>query len=292
MSEGYVKRLLDPADTVNVLMEMPIVTNDHFKNRLTATSRTSGVVVQNYEHVLPGDRVSYFDLRVDNMTSKHLDLHVESVSTSANYKSGLIFKTWKNLRPCYYLPYRKQGTTRMKLSPPPGYAGDEVLFFSTATIDGCSVYVEGPAATPKVSHLNALQIAPPPSPKAPPETDLAKQGRIAAKIQDMDARMNIIKKGPATVIERPDYIEDFAPGKTAAKQQFANSKHIPLTQVTDYQPFGAVVGVFSNGGWKFFVQKNGRFQYRPTPVAPEVAEFQVLSATEFWPSNVGGFRIF
>jgi len=291
MSEGYVKRLLKPNDTRNVLLDMPVRTNDFFKNRLTGTSRTSGGITQNYEHVQANDRISYFDLRVDNFPSRHLNLHVETVQTSANYKSGIIFKTWKNLRPCYYLPYRTNGTTRMKLTPPAGYAGDDILFFATATIDGCSVYVEGPAGTPKVSHVNAQRISPAPA-TGVAETDLVKQARIANKIADMDQRMNVIKKGLATVIERPDYIEDYGPGKTAARQQFANNLGIPLAQVLTYQPFGAVVGVCNGGNWTFYLQKNGAFDYKMTPTAATKSAYSVLSATEFWPNNVGGFRTF
>jgi hypothetical protein len=288
MSQGYVKRLLRPADTLNVLRSMPIRTNDFFKNRLAAKSRTVGLVTQNYEHVPAADRISYFDLRVDAFPSSHLNLHVETVQTSATYTSGIL-NNWKELRPCYYLPYRRNGTTRMKLSPPVGYTGDDIRFFATATIDGCSIYVEGPADTPKISHLNASNISPPP---VGVETDLAKQLRIDAKVADMDARMNVIKKGVATVVERRDYIEDFTPGQTAARQQFANSKGIPLARVASYQPFGAVVGIRVGTDWSFYLQKNGQFDYKMTATSPLRSAYMVLSATAFWPDNVGGFRAF
>jgi hypothetical protein len=289
VSEGYVRKLLNPADTLNVLREIPISSGDFFKDRLVAKNRTVGLATQNYEHVPAANKVSYFDLRVDSIPSKNLKLHVETQQVSTVHKTGVIKKDWKTLRPCYYLPYRKNGTTRIKLTPPAGYNGDDILFFATATIDGCSVYVEGPATSPKVSHLNAASVSPPPKGG---ETDIAKQGRIQNKIADMDTRMNIIKRGVATVVERPDYISDFAVGQTAMKQQFANSKHIPLAQVTDYQPFGAVIGVCSGGNWTFYLQKSGRFEYKMTPTSPSLGALMVLSATEFWPTNVGGFRAF
>lgn len=118
MSEGYVKKLLNPSDTLNVLRELPISSGDFFKERLVAKSRTVGLVTQPYEHVTGDDRVSYFDLRVDSIPSKNLKLHVETQQVSTVHKTGLIKKDWKTLRPCYYLPYRKNGTTRIKLSPP------------------------------------------------------------------------------------------------------------------------------------------------------------------------------
>lgn len=288
MSEGYVKKLLNPADTLNVLRELPISSGDFFKDRLVAKSRTVGLATQNYEHVAAENKVSYFDLRVDSIPSKNLKLHVETQQVSTVHKSGILSR-WKTLRPCYYLPYRKNGTTRIKLAPPAGYTGDDILFFATATIDGCSVYVEGPATSPKVSHLNAAKVSPPPKGA---ETEIAKHGRIQNKIADMDSRMNIIKRGAATVVERPDYISDYAAGQTAMKQQFATSKGIPLAQVSDYQPFGAVIGICSAGNWTFYLQKSGRFEYKMTPTSPSLGALMVLSATEFWPTNVGGFRVF
>jgi hypothetical protein len=291
VSQGYVKRILNPTDTLGVLQTMPIRCNDFFKNRLTPTSRTVGINTQNYEHVANASRVTYFDLRVDAIPSRHLNLHTETVQTSAAFKSGIVFKSWKDLRPCYYLPYRRNGTTRMKLNEPAGYAGDPINFFATATIDGCSVYVEGPAGSPKVAHTNASNVAPAPA-MGVVESDLQKAARIGLKIQNMDVRMNIIKKGVSTVVERPDYIEDYGPGQTAMRQQFANSKGIPLAQVTSYQPFGAVIGIRSGGNWTFYLQKNGTFDYRPAPMGALVSAYMVLSATEFWPNNPGGFRVF
>ena len=292
MSEGYVKRLLNAADTVNVLREMPVRCNDLMKSRLTATSRTSpGGQVQNYEHVAAGDRVSYFDLRVDNFPSAHLNLVTEDAQTSTQFRSGVIFKTAKTLRPCFYLPYRLRGTTRMQLVSPPTYQGPEVRFFATATIDGCSVYVEGPATGPKVTHGNAQNIAPAPA-FGVVETDLQKAGRIQAKIVDMDARLAIIKKGPTTVVERGDYIEDFLPGQTAARQQFATARGIPLGRVLTYQPFGAVVGVKMGTDWSFYLQKNGGFDFKMTATSPTRTAYMVLSVHEFWPNNTGGFRVF
>jgi len=292
MSQGYVKRLLSADDTLNVLRELPIRAGAHLGARLDGKTRNTPAGVQNYEHVPAADRVSYFDLRVELQPSRQLMLHIETVQTSTRYKSGLVFKTWKSLYPCYYLPWRRNGTTRMKLSPPEGYNGDAIKFFATAAIDGCSVYVEGPAATPKVSHLNASNIAPAPA-MGVAETDLAKQARIDLKIANMDARMALIRKGETRVVERQHYIEDFQPGRVAAVRTIARLMNIPSAQVRDYQPFGTVVGVVKAGTWVFYLQKCAAFEYRLTSTSPWRAGVRVLSAAEFWPTNTGGgFRVF
>jgi hypothetical protein len=304
MSEGYVAKILDPARILNLLQHVPLVTGDlgktahpmatnrYTKDLLSKTSKNhagpGGPATLNYEHVAASDRVSYFDMLVDPTPSPHLVLHLEEMRVSSSLIRGVISKSGKKLRPIFYLPYRQKGTTRMKLAEPPGYAGDEVQFFTTATIDGCSVYIEGSPATPKVSHLNASHVAPVPQSA---ETEANKLLRIQQKSSDMDARLNIIKKGTATVVERKDYIADTAAGQTQMKQLFANRKHVPSATVTDYQPFGAVVGLKSGGSWTFYLQKCGNFGYRPQAQGPLLNAMMVIEARECWPGGAGVFRM-
>jgi hypothetical protein len=279
---------LNIADTLNVLREIPLRTNDLAKDRLSGKARGEGEERIEYEHVAAASRISHFDLRLDAIPSLHLNLVLQDKA-----KTGLLAKS---LRPCYYLPYRRQGMTRMKLSPPEGYDEAPVQFFATATIDGCSVYVEGPAGSPKVTHGNASRVSPPPAlGRGERESDESKAVRIQKKIDHMDVRISRIKaRQPGNVVvERPNYIEDYAPGQAAVMQQFAMIKGILLDQVVEYQPFGAVIGVCTDEGWKFFLQKNGRLEYFPNAAATRPsAAFMVLSANEFWPANTGGFRIF
>lgn len=75
----------------------------------------------------------------------------------------------------------------MKLAEPGTYNGPAVRFFTTAMIDGCSVYIEGPGDAPKVIH--------------------------------------------------------------------ANAHGVPVNRVTDYQPFGAVLGFKDGNNWSFWLQK-------------------------------------
>jgi hypothetical protein len=301
MSEGYVKQLLDPLQTLHLLRRVPIFCGDLLKTRLTATNRVNGNNAQAYNHVPAANRISYFDLRVVHEDSERLELKIENQEISTQFKSGILIKTAKRLRPCYYLPYLLNGVTRMKLSPPQGYTGDPIEFFATAAIDGCSVYVEGPAATPKVSHANANAVAPAPLMRTQQLAELehVRLGRVQAKITDMDNRMNIIKKGQATVVDRPHYMSaDTALGRAGAMQAFANAHGFRLDQVVEYIPMGAVIGVMTNGQWKFFLQKFGSFGYysnKPTPQSPPKgykSTYYVLAANEFWPANSAGARIF
>lgn len=298
MSKGYVDKILDPAKALNLLQHKPLVTRDlgktahplaanrYTKDLLSAKAKiyagAAGPAMLNYEHVAAADRVSYFDLDVEPTPSPHLVLHLEEtqVSTTIIRKKG-----GKVLRPIFYLPYRQSGTTRMKLDSPPG--GDEVRFFATATIDGCSVYIEGPPATPKISHLNASHIAVMPQGG---ETEANKLLRVQHKSGDMDARLNVIKKGPARVVERKDYIADTALGQTQMRQLFADRNHLPHANVFEYQPFGAVVGLKSGGSWTFYLQKCGRFAYHKKPGGPSFSAFMVIEARECWPGGGGVFR--
>lgn len=302
MAGGYVKKILDPQQSLDVLREVPIVTGDlgkthhpitanrYSKDLLSPKQRNyvaAGVPAKyDYLHVSRADRVSYFDLIRDDMPSKHLRLHLEAVQLSATVQTGKLFKTAKSLRPIFYLPFQMNKTTRMKLEADAGHGGQEVQFFATATIDGCSVYIEGPPAAPKVSHLNASNVAP----ANAGESEAAKLARVQQKSAAMDVRLGRVKKGVATVIERKDYIADTAAGQTMLKTGFANRKHIAPALVLDYQPFGAVVGVKNAGTWTFYLQKCGRFRYTDVARGKDVDEFMVLEARECWPNGGGVFR--
>jgi hypothetical protein len=106
----------------------------------------------------------------------------------------------------------------------------------------------------------------------------------------MDARLQNLKKGPATVVERPDYMIEDPVQVQAAKQHFANLKGLPLTEVTAYSPFGAVVGVRSGGNWTFYMQKCGAFDHG-TPPGPTARSYIVLDALEIYPNGGGLFRL-
>jgi len=298
MSAGYVTKILDPTETLNVLRQMPLVTGDlgktqhpieanRYSKDLLSAKVTAGAAPVAYEHVAKADRINFFDLLVDERPSKHLKLHLEASRISTEIMRGFRNRAGKTLRPIFYLPYLKNRTTRMKLEEPAGAGGGgEVQFFATATIDGCSVYIEGPAATPKVSHLNAAAVAPP----VAGETEAHKLGRIQQKSNTMDQRIGFIKKGPATVVERTNYIEDTAAGQATMRNLFAHRHHLPAGQVTKYDPFGAVVGVKSGGAWTFYLQKCGNFEFRRKPGSPVETAFMVIEARECWPNGGGAFR--
>ena len=289
MAGGLVELLMDPASTLGTLQQVPLATGDFQKNKLVPKERRDAMnnLLLAYEHVPAADRICYFDVRAMPGTGELREFVIEPQARSAQFKSGLIFKTAKTLRPIFYLPYRKNGTTRMKLEQPPGWGGPEVTFFATATIDGCSVYIEGPTAAPKVTHANAAAV----QPTLPADTYAQKQPKIQAKIQAMDTRLQNLKKAPAAVVERPDYMVEDPVQVQAAKQQFANWKAVPVAQVKAYSPFGAVVGVKGGGNWTFYLQKSGAFDYTAVGGGPGLRSYMVLDAREVFPNGGGIVRI-
>ncbi len=290
MSGGLVKTLMDPGQTLAALRAAPLSTGDFLKNRLAPKERrdVGNNLLLAYEHVPPADRICFFDISVTPGTNGELhQLHIEPQVQSATLQSGKIFKTAKRLKPIFYLPYRKNGTTRMKLAQPPGWGGGEVKFFATATIDGCSVYIEGPATSPKVTHANANSV----QPTLATDTFVQKTAKINAKILDMDTRLGHVKKGPAVVVERPNYMVEDPLLVQVAKQQFAAWKNIPVAQVTAYSPFGAVVGVKSGGSWTFYMQKNGAFDHVPPGGGVADRSYMVLDAIEVFPNGAGMVRL-
>lgn len=289
MAEGYVRKLLNSGTRMGILRTMPICTGDERKALLQNKAKDDPITgnrLLDYFHVDKADRICYFDLRraaFPWFEASYLNLCLEDTLVSAQYKSD---DEWKTLRPCFYLPYVLNSTTRMKLSEPTTYNGPPVRFFATAAIDGCSVYIEGPAATPKVTHANAQNVRP----TTATDTWKKKRSKIRTKIQTMDTRYEHLQKQNATVVERTDYIIDKPSRQTRAQADFARRIGIPATQVTSYQPFGTVVGFKDGNSWKFYMQKCAQFDYTRTPGGANKAQYVVLSACEIWPNGGGVFR--
>lgn len=280
MSGGVVRKLLDPTQTLRTLRKHPLATGDHLKSVLAAKQKLDihNNLLLAYEHVPQAQRICWFDIRPD--VGETYRLYVEPQVVSTQFLTGRVKPHAKTLRPIFYLPYRKNGTTRMKLEEPPAWTGGPVSFFSTAMIDGCSVYVEGPATSPKVTHANAMSV----QPTASTDTYPQKQIKIAAKINVMDARVQHIKKGPASVVERPAYMIEDPVQVQAVKQRFATARGIAVGDVIDYAPFGAVVGVKSGAAWTFYLQKNGTFDYDEVGTRGKTG-YMVLDVCEIFPNG-------
>ena len=280
MSGGVVRKLLDPTQTLRTLRKHPLATGDHLKSVLAAKQKLDihNNLLLAYEHVPQAQRICWFDIRPD--VGETYRLWVEPQVVSTQFLTGRVKPHAKTLRPIFYLPYRKNGTTRIKLEEPPGWMGGPVSFFTTAMIDGCSVYVEGPATSPKVTHANAMSVQPTLSTDTYPQ----KQVKIAAKINVMDNRLQHIKKGTAHVVERPAYMIEDPLQVQAVKQRFATAWGIAVGDVTGYAPFGAVVGVKSGAAWTFYLQKNGTFDYDEVGTRGKTG-YMVLDVCEIYPNG-------
>ena len=301
MSEGYVAKILDPAKILNLLQHVPLATGDLGKTtHPMATSRyTKDLLSRKSKNHAGGRRPSAtstwrlgpgqllrYACRSHAVAAS--GLHLEETRVSSSLMRGFISKSGKKLRPIFYLPYRQKGTTRMKLAEPPGYAGEEVKFFTTATIDGCSVYIEGSPATPKVSHLNASHVAPIPRGG---ETEANKLLRVQQKSANMDARISIIKKGAATVVgtqglhrrhgSRPDADE----ATLRQSEARASRKRVGLSAVRcggrseEWRQLDLLSAEMRN------------LLLPPKPQGPLLDAMMVIEARECWPGGAGVFRM-
>jgi hypothetical protein len=288
MSGGYVKSLMD--DPLTLLRETPIATGDFLKAQLEPKSQNT----LDYYHVPPEKRVSWFDVSKDlgdYRTEPKLVLHVETNrrSTEEDLQRGRVFRRGKALEPLFYLPFVLNELTRMKLEAP---KGAKVNFFTTAMIDGCSVYVEGPATSPKVTHANAQAV----ETTSTGDDWGTKQIKIGKKTKHMTDQFALIKKGAAAVVERPNYIVEDPTQLLLVVQDFKRKRGLADDVEVQYAPFGAVVG-FRNkfGNWTFYVQKNGVFSFDgPSQSGTRMVQYicnRVLSLDELWPNGNGNFKL-
>jgi hypothetical protein len=299
MAGGNVSKMLSADKIMALLQAKPVYCGDFQAGELSKKlvqdvhqaevfDQTAAGAAQNFLHLAKDRRVSYFDLRPETQPSgrEWLKMHIELAPISATLVSG---KEAKQLQPIFYLPYKQNGMTRMKLRTPPGYNGEEVRFFATATINGCSVYIEGDPANPKVTHANASAYAT----FAGSATWAEKSQKIGQKSTFMDQRFAPLRSQVATVVDRPMYMASAGNHIDVARQTFATRMGVPLDNVyaDTYNPIGAVVGLKGdNGNWTFYLQKSVSFGFRNRK-GTYLDGYIVLQANEIWPHGAGLVRM-
>ncbi|MEJ8849365.1 hypothetical protein [Variovorax rhizosphaerae] len=189
--------------------------------------------------------------------------------------------------PVYYLPYNNDEHHRITLTNKQALANDD--FFLTALVDGCSIYVEGTAANPSVTHLNAVGTNAGAAGALTP--DQKRRLDWLMKYAEMDRRFandgtkpkRILAAAgltPSRKLEAQDYM--ITPG-SADEANFELS--LPALQVAGKAP--AQVGVLSvdamrlmstqgtvfgyrggGGNWHFHVQRRALVEYFHQTMVP------------------------
>jgi hypothetical protein len=180
---------------------------------------------------------------------------------------------------CYFLPWSRGRTTRMVLD-------NGARYFFTATMNGCSFLVSGPANGPTVSHLNTAQPG-----DDLPDADVTKatiKGRYATAVGTGTAGSTLLTKykAPATFLGRTHRYKEQA-GEIGG---IGDPDIVPLDPT---HPYKADINTFLVGvrdpvnGWEFFYQ---RAAVLPTFVdKPQFGAFEYhrKSAWHALRSNVG-----
>lgn len=149
---------------------------------------------------------------------------------------------------CYFLPWSRGRTTQMVL-------GAGAPYFFTATMNGCSFLVSGPAATPTVSHVNTTQPGDD-LPGASP-TKAAIKTRYATAVGNGTPNSALVTKykAPATFQGNMHRYKE-QPGEIGG---IVDPDLVPIDPVhphrADINTF--LVGVLTGAGtWEFFYQRS------------------------------------
>jgi len=182
---------------------------------------------------------------------------------------------------CYFLPWSRGRTTRMLL-------GNGARYFFTATMNGCSFLVTGPAAAPTVSHVNTTQAG-----DDLPGANVSKatiKGRYAAAVGTGTPGSSLLTKykPPVTFQGRVNRYKE-QPG------EIGGIADPDLAPVDPMHPHRADINTFLVGvrddvtGWEFFYQRSAVL---PTLVdKPQFEEFE-YHPKDYWQAAwmKGGFE--
>lgn len=163
--------------------------------------------------------------------------------------------------PVYFLPWESAGAVVRLRIPQAGtraaHLQDPDLFF-TAAINGCSVFVEGPANAPEVYHCGGATATPSPNDGAAFWRSLLQQSSFAPAMGGGE-------------VNKTDYITE--QGVTAgplnhgttqaalAYENWLNANHSQSLRIQEVRPWGCVMGVRTGGNWTFYLQKNATVSY-------------------------------
>ncbi|MDH3692507.1 MAG: hypothetical protein OEU36_24005 [Gammaproteobacteria bacterium] len=271
----FFDHLKDPAKRGGILGRFFLNMGDHFKSRLQRHARNE----LEYYRCSADNRASYARLKPNPHYKNTLDMELINCDADGTNPGG------DDLEPVFYLPYMQNRLTRMNLKAPRRWNGPPIQVFATATINGCSVFIEGDPGRPKATHANAQQV----QPTLRQDSFEEKQPKIQAKIQSMNESYDTLRtKTGAKAVHRPNYMIEAPNLVTARKQELANGLHIPVEQVHDFIPVGSAIGIRSSDtdNWTFFYQRCVSFSYTNI-VGKYKSGHKVLDFGEFWPNGTG-----
>jgi hypothetical protein len=155
----------------------------------------------------------------------------------------------------YWLPWDSLAITRYRLPPYPAALVDDdedleafPRFFMTAGINGCSIFVDGPATQPTVYHAGITGT-------------LARSAEAFWKEQLEECLRGTAREGsqPAGQVHSHEYMQADAP-VIKRYMEWAQSRNPQGFPVEVQSCFGSVVGVRFGRNWSFYLQENVMIQ--------------------------------
>ncbi len=206
--------------------------------------------------------------------------------------------------PVYYLPYDLNQHRRMTLVDKQHVGGVEL--FLTDIVDGCSVYVEGTAANPSVSHLNANKEHAVGNAALPPKTQPValkadwkhKADHMNNRYQNAPQPKRVAQGANLEQARRVDY-KHYGLRLAADETNFVNSLAalqlngrvpntvggIAVAGLDIVHAAGCVFGVHALGTWSFHVQRRVLASLTDAGGTALAMQWIVRDVQQFWPAG-------
>jgi hypothetical protein len=161
-----------------------------------------------------------------------------AVNTAADSKNPEAFEQ-------FWLPWESLAITKNHIPAMPAVGGANFpIAFMTAGINGCSIFVDGPANSPTVYHAGI-------------EGNLARPADEFWKEQ-LGIAVGARRAQTPGQVHRDQYMRDSP--NVQRYLAWLNGNNVGPFQIELTSNFGAVVGIRTNRDWRFYLQKNVMIQ--------------------------------
>ena len=206
-----------------------------------------------YARMMKGEKVAYVSFFKDKKMGGASGAEQEGIDV---IRFDASYDDTTGWQPIYYLPWDPGSIIRLSIPPKGTLRTDPDIFF-TATINGCSVFIQGDPDKPTVYHAGG-------------DTGQSDHNE-AAKFWRDALRKHIAKSASARArgviaaeVNKTDYIK--TPGTagnatTARAQEYENWLKAKLDKagkftITMVNPWGCVMGIRTGADWAFYLQEN------------------------------------
>ena len=215
-----------------------------------------------YSRMMRAHKVAHVELYAD-MRNPHTPTDATGGNSNKNNEgTGVVrvrgkFSAFGDALPAYFLPWDDRGAIVRLTIPPKGKIKVDPNIFFTATINGCSVFVQGDTKSPTIYHAGG-------STGRKDHNDAARFWRHALQnyignSESANARGKLVSEVNKTQYIKTPGTQNNSTTPQAAEYERILHEKLEKTgscEVTMVNPWGCIFGIRSGDSWTMYLQEN------------------------------------